>query len=426
MQVVSLVACDDGAPGEALTQLTFVLDAPPAEGGRTAPHCVPGDVTVHSLPTESALLHAVVAAVRALDPDILIGFEVQGGSLGYLRDRCEHLRGGHEGLLAALSRTPASLPPGALRNDEYGRNHGAGIWVTGRTVLNLWRILKGELKMSSHSFEAAMMAVLRRRVPSLPRRQLGVLFAEPHTRWRVVASVAARARGVSLMCTQLDLLGRTAELARVFGIDFLSVVIRGSQYRVESMMLRLAHTQNFLALSPSKAGVAASAAPVDIALVMAPESGFYTSPVVVLDFQSLYPSQVIAYNLCYSTCLGAAPTPGAGALAGVRRKFGAAELTLPPGVVPELAERVHITPNGSMFAPPAVRPGVLPRLLSEARCRVDAARDVRMLCRVLLLSRAHLGARRFWRRASWSRRRSRRRAPRSACCSAASWRASWG
>jgi DNA polymerase elongation subunit (family B) len=45
-------------------------------------------------------------------------------------------------------------------------------------------------------------------------------------------------------------------------------------------------------------------APVVIPLNLEPESKFYTDPIIVLDFQSLYPSIMIAYNYCYSTCLG--------------------------------------------------------------------------------------------------------------------------
>lgn len=49
-------------------------------------------------------------------------------------------------------------------------------------------------------------------------------------------------------------------------------------------------------------------------LVMEPESRLYTCPVVVLDFQSLYPSLVIAYNLCYTTMVGR-PSHAAAAVA---------------------------------------------------------------------------------------------------------------
>ena len=53
------------------------------------------------------------------------------------------------------------------------------------------------------------------------------------------------------MMEQLDITGRTGEMARAFGIDFFSVLTRGSQYRVEAMMARLAHTQNYLLPAPS-------------------------------------------------------------------------------------------------------------------------------------------------------------------------------
>ena len=66
--------------------------------------------------SENALLDAFVEAVRALDPDILVGFEVQQGSLGFLVDRASTLER-PDPLLRQLSRTPqvivhaVSVPP---------------------------------------------------------------------------------------------------------------------------------------------------------------------------------------------------------------------------------------------------------------------------------------------------------------------------
>ena len=55
--------------------------------------------------SENAMLDAFVEAVRALDPDILVGFEIQQGSLGYLVDRASTLER-PDPLLRQLSRTP--------------------------------------------------------------------------------------------------------------------------------------------------------------------------------------------------------------------------------------------------------------------------------------------------------------------------------
>lgn len=92
------------------------------------------------------------------------------------------------------------------------------------------------------------------------------------------------------------------------------------------MLARLAHTQNFLLISPSKEQVFKQPGMECLPLVMEPESRLYTAPVVVLDFQSLYPSIVIAYNLCYSTCLGRPSHIGSESQ---RSKFGVTDFSVP-------------------------------------------------------------------------------------------------
>lgn len=65
-----------------------------------------------------------------------------------------------------------------------------------------------------------------------------------------------------------------------------------------------------------------------VPLILEPESRFYTDPVLVLDFQSLYPSIIIAYNLCYSTVVG---RPAHTAAAGEEVQLGVAAYGLPKG-----------------------------------------------------------------------------------------------
>ncbi|URD83626.1 DNA polymerase [Musa troglodytarum] len=332
---------------------------------------------------EKHLLEHLVKIISSVDPDILMGWEIQGGSLGFIAERAGYLG---INLLKSISRTPsyelkqrigdpahsklfteiseASIANTGLRvavvQDEWGRTHSSGIHVGGRIVLNVWRLMRSEVKLNIYSIEAVAEEVLRRKIPSIPYKVLNQWFINGpgQSRYQCISYLVERVQLSLEIMYQLDMINRTSELARVFGIDFFSVLSRGSQFRVESMLLRLAHTQNYLAISPGNQQVALQPAMECLPLVMEPESNFYEDPVVVLDFQSLYPSMIIAYNLCFSTCLGKVVPSKSNVL-------GVSSYSADPHFFKDLNEQLLLTPNGVMYVPSKIRKGVLPRLLEE-------------------------------------------------------------
>lgn len=67
---------------------------------------------------------------QALDPDILAGYDVQTGSIGYLSDRASQI--GLLPLLRSLSRTPDKESIKERQDDEWGRLQASGIHCTGK------------------------------------------------------------------------------------------------------------------------------------------------------------------------------------------------------------------------------------------------------------------------------------------------------
>jgi len=380
---------------------------------------LPPSVRVRRFASEGAMIEAFIQFVRRLDPDIILGYEVQKGSLGYMVERAaalaaaaarQHDKGPAAAWLPLSVELSRIRPP--KRQQQQGQGQGgngsnpaiayaqrkaSGLSLPGRILLNVWRLLRHEVKLRTYTLENVAWHVLRRRVPHFPAAVL--------TRWftstvhaaalaagggesrgepsgcsgsgmaRVLEHVLERSRLSLEILDTLDLIGRTSEMARVFGIKFFDVLFRGSQYRVESMLLRLARPQNFLMTSLSREQVARQAAMECMPLIMEPISRVYTSPVIVLDFQSLYPSMMIAYNLCYSTCLGRLPNSRLGPdgkpdsldelLSPVEERLGGTTFPRSLRVLARLREHIWISPNGVMFLKPHVRKGVLPRMLQE-------------------------------------------------------------
>lgn len=80
------------------------------------------------------------------------------------------------------------------------------------------------------------------------------------------------------------------------------------------------------------------------ATVIEPIRGYYTDPIATLDFSSLYPSIMIAHNLCYTTLIKS-PV--------MKDKYGLTN------------DQVTNTPAGNTFVKTSVRRGLLPLILES-------------------------------------------------------------
>lgn len=304
---------------------------------------------------EKDVVQCVEDIFHRLDPQVVVSYDIHNG-LGRIIKGKE--------AMARFSRS--LLSPVPVENTSQGDTQAAdarrlypidhltgGVSLTGRIVLSLWRVLRSEAKLNTTELSTACESVLGFPIPRYSEETLERwLTGRNKTAALDALKWCLRKADMNLaLLEKLDILQRAAEMAKLFGCDVFSIFLRGSQYRVESVLLRAAHAHNYVLLSPTRRQVRAQPAMQCMPLVLEPASNFYWDPVIVLDFQSLYPSIVIAYNICYTTCLGIPET----------QRLGVVEPYTPSDLPPNCSTRA--TPNGAVFRTDIV--GVLPRMLQE-------------------------------------------------------------
>jgi DNA polymerase zeta len=310
--------------------------------------------------SELDLLVKMVEIVRAHDPDILTGYEVHGSSWGYLVERAMHKY--EFDLCNEFSRMKSeSFGKFGKSADAWGSKTTSNLHVTGRHIINVWRAMRGELNLLQYSMENVVWHLLHRRIPHYSWRTLTDWYTSgrPRDLSKVLRYYLRRTRMDIEIIEANELIPRTSEQARLLGVDFFSVFSRGSQFKVESIMFRIAKPENFLLVSPNRKQVGSQNALECLPLVMEPQSAFYPSPLLVLDFQSLYPSVMIAYNYCYSTCLGRVVSWRG------TNKMGFTEYKRREGLLELLKDHINIAPNGMMYTKPEIRKSLLAKMLTE-------------------------------------------------------------
>ncbi|KAK5086605.1 DNA polymerase zeta [Lithohypha guttulata] len=317
-------------------------------------------IDVEEEQSELELLTRMVDIVRQWDPDILTGYEVHNNSWGYLieRARLKYDLNFCDDISKMKSQSHGRF---GKDEDRWGFNHTSTIRVTGRHTINIWRAMRGELNLLQYTMENVAFHLLHKRIPHYTFADLTKWYKSrnPKDLAKVIGYFSNRVQIDLQILEANELVPRTSEQARLIGVDWFSVISRGSQFKVENIMFRIAKPENFILVSPSRRQVGGQNALECLPLVMEPQSNFYTSPMLVFDFQSLYPSVMIAYNYCYSTFLGRV-TNWRGT-----NKMGFTNYQRQERLLELLKDDINLAPNGIMYAKQHVRRSLLAKMLSE-------------------------------------------------------------
>ncbi|KAF9598485.1 hypothetical protein IFM89_027919 [Coptis chinensis] len=142
-------------------------------------------------------------------------------------------------------------------------------------------------------------------------------------------------------------------MARVTGVPISFLLSRGQSIKVLSQLLRKAKQKNLVIPSVKKGDLETTHLKV-----LEAKTGFYEKPITTLDFTSLYPSIMMAYNLCYCNLI----IMSEALLLVVSLKVTPEDVrkfNLPP-------KCVNKTPSSETFVKSNLQKGILPKFLKNS------------------------------------------------------------
>ncbi|KAJ6305585.1 hypothetical protein OIU78_021014 [Salix suchowensis] len=309
-------------------------------------------VDVMSFETEREVLIAWKEFIREVDPDIIIGYNICKFDLPYLIERAATLGIAEFPVLGRIRNSRVRIKDATFSSRQYGTRESKEVTVEGRVQFDLLQVMQRDYKLSSYSLNSVSAHFLSEQKEDVHHSIISDLQnGNAETRRRLAVYCLKDAYLPQRLLDKLMLIYNYVEMARVTGVPLSFLLSRGQSIKVLSQLLRKAKEKNLVIPNVKRAG--SEEGKYEGATVLEPKAGFYENPIATLDFASLYPSIMMAYNLCYCTLV----TPE-----DVRK------LNLPP-------ECVSKTPSGETFVKSNLQKGILPEILEElltARKRAKA------------------------------------------------------
>jgi DNA polymerase delta subunit 1 len=336
-------------------------DTPIIRNVFTLNSCLPiAGAQVISSETEEEMLLKWREFVNAVDPDLLTGYNIANFDIPYLLNRAKALEKKYPRLrifpdFGRLRSVKAVMKDTTFQSSAFGKRENVETAITGRVIFDVLPYMYRNHKLSSYSLNSVSAEFLGNQKEDVHHSIISDLqLGSDADRRRLAVYCLKDAYLPQQLMNKLSVIVNYVEMARVTGVPLGYLLTRGQQIKVFSMLLRKCRRENLLIPTMSRSPTGSDAA-YEGATVIEPKKAFYNVPIATLDFASLYPSIMQAYNLCYSTLM-----------------TNEDKLKLNES-------QYEMSPSGHCFVRSTTKKGILPQILDEIlSARKRAKKDMAM------------------------------------------------
>lgn len=321
------------------------------------PHDIPG-VKIRRLESEADIFPTFAGLVRRYDPDVFVGYNTMKFDWDYMGERAK-MRGKEKKMLnmSRVKGTYAELKSQKWKSGAYGLQEFKYVDCIGRINLDALIEIERNYRLPQYSLNAVSARFLGAKKDDIPHRTIFMLYQVtrdilPLTkegviptpaqlegykkiaseildkrtlsklgrkfRSKLLAAPAKEFRNVLreamtllakycvkdtilpiMLIEKLNLWPTMEQMSNVMGVPISYMQSRGQQIKVLSQVYREKEPDNII-IPVNKKDNKSKQQTYQGATVFKAIPGFYGN-IATLDFASLYPSIMIAFNMCYST-----------------------------------------------------------------------------------------------------------------------------
>ncbi|ADO00461.1 hypothetical protein WIV_gp117 [Wiseana iridescent virus] len=266
--------------------------------------------TILSYPTEQKLLMGFKNLVNEKNPNVIIGYNIFNFDIPYLMDRANHKSiypvWSQQGFAKEKSGIQREIKwsSSAYKNQEF-----KFLDCEGRLYIDLLPVVQRDFKLNDYKLKTVSTHFIGETKDDLDPKSIFRCYREGIKDNSEKASNYMSICGkyciqdsmlVAKLMEKLNVWYGLSEMAVVCNVPMITLFTKGQQIKVYSNLYKYCLHHKIV---PEKDGYTISENERYVgAYVFPPIPGLYEN-VVALDFNSLYPNLIIAYNIDYSTCV---------------------------------------------------------------------------------------------------------------------------